>query len=119
MKIFLARQLFNFRLPLEPTGGKFITSGQEGSPGPLTTETRTNQAWIMVINRLQVTSSSIRSVGYDPVGQILEIEFGGGTVYQYSGVPAWVVKEFLEAESLGRYLNETIKKANYPFARVA
>jgi hypothetical protein len=71
------------------------------------------------MNRLPVTSSSIVSVGYDAVNEILEIEFISGAVYQYSPVPAPVVSEFLEAESLGRYLNETIKKGNYAFQRVA
>lgn len=38
------------------------------------------------MNRVPVSSSNIRSVGYDPQAQIPEVEFHNGGVYQYSHV---------------------------------
>ena len=37
--------------------------------------------------RQPVTSSNLRTVGYDPITRTLEIEFQDGAVYQYDGVP--------------------------------
>jgi hypothetical protein len=71
------------------------------------------------MNRLPVSSSSIISVGYDQALNVLEVEFVGGGVYQYHGVPPETFQELLSAESLGKYVNQIIKKRNYPFDRIA
>ncbi len=60
------------------------------------------------MDRFVVKSSNIASVGYDSVRLVLEIEFKSGGVYQYFKVPLWVYTEFLNAPSLGRYLNRNI-----------
>ena len=39
------------------------------------------------MQRTPVSSTAIQSVGYDPAGLLLEIEFTTGKVYQYRGVP--------------------------------
>ena len=39
------------------------------------------------MNRTPVSSSNLASVGYDPENRILEIEFHGGSIYQYFSVP--------------------------------
>ncbi len=39
------------------------------------------------MDRIQVRSSNIRSIGYDQNRQILEVEFLKGGVYQYFDVP--------------------------------
>ena len=39
------------------------------------------------MQRTQVSSTAIKSVGYDPARLILEIEFTTGNIYQYRGVP--------------------------------
>ncbi|HEX4700990.1 MAG TPA: KTSC domain-containing protein [Pseudonocardiaceae bacterium] len=67
--------------------------------------------------RSRVTSSSLVSVGYDPAGQVLEVEFSSGSVYQYTGVPVAVYTEFRAASSLGSYLARRIKP-HYPVHRV-
>jgi hypothetical protein len=69
------------------------------------------------MERLPVSSSNLASVGYDEVGQVLEVEFRHGGVYQYVGVSAAVFGEFMAAESLGRFLAKDIKP-RYPFRRV-
>ena len=38
------------------------------------------------MDRKRINASTIRSVGYDQSGQLLEIEFSNGSVVQYSGV---------------------------------
>lgn len=69
------------------------------------------------MKRQQVTSSMIRSVGYDEAQQTLEVEFNSGAVYQYHQVPKEVYREMLNAPSHGRYFLGTIKDA-YPYTRV-
>ncbi|MBA7552008.1 hypothetical protein ES705_44559 [subsurface metagenome] len=61
------------------------------------------------MERLAVVSSNIESIGYDAANEVLEVEFRGGAVYQYSGVPKDVYNELMEAESVGRYLSSHIK----------
>ena len=62
------------------------------------------------MERRLVSSSNIRSVGYDAENQILEIEFKKqDTVYQYLGVPAAVHKALLHSASKGKYFATHIK----------
>lgn len=59
----------------------------------------------------------IRSVGYDPVGELLEIEFNTGSVYQYAEVPEEIYRELMAAESKGSYMHDYILE-QYPYARI-
>jgi len=68
------------------------------------------------ISRVGVDSSSLASVGYDSVGQVLEVEFRHGSVYRYMGVPVETYEALLGAGSKGRYLNGRIK-GQYAFLR--
>lgn len=61
--------------------------------------------------REQVTSSSLRSVGYDAENQLLEVEFHNGRVYQYAMVSLDVYEQLLSAASLGTYFNSNIRGA--------
>ena len=70
------------------------------------------------MEREAVESSQVVSVGYDSGAQALEVEFAGGAVYQYAGVPDHVHREMLAADSVGRYLNVHIKGA-FPYERVS
>lgn len=69
------------------------------------------------MDREPVTSSNLRSVGYDPDSQILEIEFHHGGIYQYSGVPVSVYQGLMSAPSLGQYHHKYIKDS-YPYRKV-
>jgi hypothetical protein len=64
------------------------------------------------MKRTRVKSSSIVSVGYDGRQQILELEFQGGRLYQYFDVPRQVYDELVQAESIGRFVNRSVK-GNY------
>ncbi|MBN2383963.1 KTSC domain-containing protein [bacterium] len=61
------------------------------------------------MNRTPVQSSNIRSVGYDPLSKILEVEFHGGVIYQYFNVPEGIFLAMISASSKGSYLHQNIK----------
>ena len=69
------------------------------------------------MRREPVSSTNLRSVGYDPTSATLEIEFNSGGVYQYSGVPAQVHDSLLRSGSLGRNFASQIKDV-YPCVKV-
>ena len=69
------------------------------------------------MNRQQVRSSNIRSVGYDDENLLLEIEFHRGGIYQYFEVPESVYQGLLQAPSKGTYFRNQIMD-NYRYKRV-
>lgn len=69
------------------------------------------------MQRINVDSSNISSIGYDPDSQILEVEFHSGSIYQYEGVPQHEHSALMNANSHGQYLNEHIKGV-YPYRQV-
>ena len=69
------------------------------------------------MERTEVVSSNVKSVGYDDEESVLEVEFMSGGVYQYSDVPRDVFEGFFMASSVGRYLHQNVKGV-YEFERV-
>jgi hypothetical protein len=67
--------------------------------------------------RQEINSSELRSVGYELDISVLEAEFHSGEIYQYLDVPAELVLELLEAESIGRYFNAHIR-SKFKFRKV-
>ena len=67
--------------------------------------------------RTPVRSSNIRFVGYDPASRTLEVEFHGGGLYQYSGVPETIYQGFMRAASRGSYFHDLLK-GRYPDRQV-
>lgn len=61
------------------------------------------------MHRLSVESSAVESVGYDASTRTLEVEYAGGAVYRYLGVPPRVHDTLLRAESHGAFVNRRIK----------
>lgn len=61
------------------------------------------------MNRTPVSSSNLRSVGYDSSQNVLEIEFHGGRVYQYTGVPESIFRGLMGAASHGKYFHRNIE----------
>jgi hypothetical protein len=59
--------------------------------------------------RKQVSSSNIRSIGFELESLTLEIEFNTGSIYQYYDVPASVHDSLMEARSHGSYFSRHIK----------
>lgn len=68
--------------------------------------------------RTPVSSSNLRSVGYDAQSSVLEIEFQDGHVYQYSRVSEATYAALMRAWSKGTYFHEFIKD-RYIWRRVA
>ena len=64
------------------------------------------------MKRKIVSSSNIRSIGYNIEKHILEVEFGSGAVYHYKEVSTLEVVQFIFADSLGTYFANNIKR--YP-----
>ena len=72
------------------------------------------------MERTSVASSNIVSIGYDEASQTLEVEFIGGSVYQYFDVPSQIADEFINHPSEGshgKHLAESIK-GHYRFTKV-
>ena len=61
------------------------------------------------MKRLHVDSTTLRSVGYDPKTQVLEIEFINGNIYDYYKVSPETYQELCEADSMGAFVNFRIK----------
>ncbi|NJK45260.1 MAG: KTSC domain-containing protein [Pleurocapsa sp. SU_196_0] len=69
------------------------------------------------MTRKAVTSSNLRSVGYDPATRTLEIEFKNG-VYQYADVPLEEYEALMAAGSHGSYFIQNIRDA-YSVSRIS
>ncbi len=67
--------------------------------------------------RQPVSSSNIKSVGYDLDSTLLEIEFHDGSIYQYSNVPQSVHTALMASASLGSFLHKNIR-GKYSYRKV-
>jgi hypothetical protein len=70
------------------------------------------------VQRQEVSSSTIRSIGYDFETFTLEVEFASGHVYQYFDVPDAVYAGLMAAPSHGKYLDAHVKKGGFRYRRI-
>ena len=70
------------------------------------------------MEKSNVSSSNVRSIGFDNGTDTLEVEFQNGSIYQYYNFPEHLYERFLQAPSKGRFLYSYIRNA-YPYSRVA
>lgn len=56
-----------------------------------------------------VTSSQLSKIGYDAETLKARILFSNGSEYEYDDVPESVVNDIINAESVGRQFNATLK----------
>jgi hypothetical protein len=70
------------------------------------------------IRRTAVSSSALRSVGYDAAARVLEIEFHNGDVYQYFEVPPEVYEELMASDSLGRYFHRKVRSGQFRYRKM-
>lgn len=68
--------------------------------------------------RKNVSSSNIKSIGYDESTSTLEVEFLNGNIYQYSNIPESLYINLMNADSHGEYLDAYIKKGGYRYTKV-
>jgi len=69
------------------------------------------------MERKTVSSSSIRSIGYEVPSSTLEVEFDSGDVYQYFSVPQRVYLNLVSASSHEEFLSNYIRHS-YRYQRV-
>lgn len=69
------------------------------------------------MDRKRVSASTLRAVGYDAAQQLLEIEFSGGNIVQYSGVSPEVHRRFMSSPSPGSFFQDQIDE-NFPSKRI-
>jgi len=60
------------------------------------------------MERSPLDSSAVRSAGYDPERQVLELEFSNGRIYQFEAVPPGVYDWLLRTPNKGGYVNRMI-----------
>ena len=73
------------------------------------------------MNRINVVSRNIKSIGYDGVNRILEVEFHNNRVYQYSNVPPSLYSGLLHADSHGKFFAREIRAypERFPYVRLS
>jgi hypothetical protein len=69
------------------------------------------------VERVPVESRSLVSVGYDAERQELEVEFGSGRVYCFTGVPTSLHAWLMRSPGKGGYFNRMIRD-RFPFRDV-
>ncbi|MDB5447913.1 MAG: hypothetical protein JWQ97_3230 [Phenylobacterium sp.] len=67
---------------------------------------------------VDVESSAIRAIDYDPPRRQLRVTFQSGERYAYEGVPGEVCRAFVEAPSKGRFFQAEIR-GRYRFDRLS
>lgn len=70
-----------------------------------------------MVFRQPVTSSNIRSIGYEDEPNILEIEFHSGGIYQYFEVPKSVYEALMGASSHGSFFHKNIRN-KYRYTKI-
>ena len=63
------------------------------------------------MDRKKVSSSSIRSVGYDERNRVLEVEFTDGRLTQYAGVSAEAHRRLMSAPSIVSYFRDNVEES--------
>ena len=63
----------------------------------------------MAAEMIQVESSNIEAVGYDPERHVLTVQFRNGSTYEYEEVPSSKHQDLMAADSKGGFLNKEIK----------
>ena len=61
------------------------------------------------MERTRVSSSNIRSIGFDVQDETLEVEFRNGGIYQYFGVSQQLYERFMAASSKGKLFSAHIR----------
>jgi len=69
------------------------------------------------MRRIPVSSSNLKSIGYDADTRILEIEFQTGAVYRYFQVPESEYRGLMNAASHGKYFHANIRN-RYRYEKV-
>ena len=63
------------------------------------------------MTRKRVTSGAIRSIGYDPTRQDMDIQFKNGEVYTYHPISQRKYENLMNAQSIGNHFHRNVKNA--------
>ena len=63
------------------------------------------------MDRKNVSSSSIRSVGFDERNRVLEVEFDDGRINQYSGVSVEIHRRLMSALSMVSNFRDNVEES--------
>jgi len=69
------------------------------------------------VTMVSVSSSNVKSVGYNEGNQVLYVRFLSGSLYIYKNVNKPEYEALLSAPSVGSYLHRNIKNV-YPYERL-
>ena len=61
------------------------------------------------MSRISVSSSNVRSIGYDAWTATLEVQFHSGGIYQHYDVPHELYAEFIRAFSMGSFYHDRLR----------
>jgi KTSC domain len=61
------------------------------------------------MERKKVNSTHVRSIGYEPKDQILEIEFFSGSIMQYSRVSSEIHRRLMASTSMKSFIEDNIQ----------
>jgi hypothetical protein len=61
------------------------------------------------MTRQIIISTGLKSVGYDAVAHVLEVELQSGPIFRYFDVPQSVYETLMSAPSKGRYFNDNVQ----------
>lgn len=66
---------------------------------------------------IEVKSSNIRSISYNPETEVLVVEYLNGSMYEYLKVPSSIYEGLVESESKGSFMNRMIK-GTYGYVKI-
>lgn len=69
------------------------------------------------MERVNVESSMIEAVGYDPDSKELEVAFNSGEIYRYADVPRAIYEGLLAADSKGQFMHAHVIDT-FPYRQV-
>ena len=61
------------------------------------------------MTRQLIVSTALKSVGYDAVAHVFEVELQSGLIYRYFDVPLSVYEALMSAPSKGRYFDDNVQ----------
>ena len=69
------------------------------------------------MTRQLIVSTALKSIGYDAVARVLEVELQSGPIYRYFDVPLSVYDALMSAPSKGRYFDDNVQ-GKYEYRRI-
>ncbi len=61
------------------------------------------------MTRQIIISTDLKSVGYDAIAHVLEVELQSGPIFRYFDVPLSVYDALMSAPSKGRYFDDNVQ----------